>query len=146
MRDSDTPLGTRSLFTHGCEGKSTTSEGYTSYLSEKVVEDIDSIHKDVHLKTDQEPAMLVFQARVKQGRTSRTTPKNSPKGDHQANGRAEKAVQVFQNMARRLRSAIECKLGVRLPHKHAVLMWLIEWVGGARNRFKQGQDDGKTPR
>ena len=25
-------------------------------------------------------------------------------------------------------------------------MWLIDWVGGAHNRFKQGQDDGKTPR
>ena len=25
-------------------------------------------------------------------------------------------------------------------------MWLIEWVGGAHNRFKDGRDDGKTPR
>ena len=24
-------------------------------------------------------------------------------------------------------------------------MWLIEWVGGAHNRFKDSHDDGKTP-
>ena len=57
MRDSKS----RSLFSHGCAGKSTTREGYSSYIVEKATEDIDSIHKDVHLKTDQEPAMIAFQ-------------------------------------------------------------------------------------
>ena len=110
------------------------------------MEDIDSVQKDVHLKSDQEPAMLAFKARVQQARKSKTTSTNSPKGDHQAKGRAEKAVQVFQNCARRMRLALEGHLGVRVPHKHPVLMWPIEWVGGAHNRFKEGQDDGKTPR
>ena len=104
------------------------------------------MQKDVHLKTDQEPGMLAFQARVQRARKSRTTPANSPKGDHQANGRAEKAVQVFQNLARRLRLAAESHLGIRIPHKHPALMWLIEWVGGAHNRFKDVRDDGRTPR
>ena len=90
--------------------------------------------------------MLAFRARVQQARKSRTTPTNSPKGDHQANGRAEKGVQAFQNMARRMRLAIESHIGCRIPHKHSVLMWLIEWVGGAHNRFKDGRDDGLTPR
>ena len=100
---------------------------------------------DVHLKTDQEPAMLAFQARVQQARKSKTTSANSPVGNHQGNGRAEKGVQVFQNMARRMKLAIELHIGIRLPHRHPVLMWLIEWVGGAHNRFKDGRDDGKTP-
>ena len=98
------------------------------------------------LRTDEEPAMLAFQARIQQARKSRTTLANSPKGDHQANGRLEREVQVFQNMARRIRLAVESHLGVRLPHKHLVHMWLIEWVSGAHNRFKDGRDDGKTPR
>ena len=51
---------TRSLFSHACEGKSTTREGYSAYIIEKSVEDIDSIQKDAHLKTDQEPAMVAF--------------------------------------------------------------------------------------
>ena len=110
------------------------------------MEDMDSVQKDVHLKTDQEPAMIAFQARVQQARKSKTIPSNSPVGDHQANGRAEKGVQTFQNMARRIKMALEAHLGIRLPHKHPVLMWLIEWVGGAHNRFKDGRDDGQTPR
>ena len=142
MRDSQT----RSLFPHACAGKSTTREGYSSYIIARAVEDIDSVQKDVHLKTDQEPAMLAFQARVQRARKCRTIPTNSPKGDHQANGRAEKAVQVFQNMARRMRLAAESHLGIRIPHKHPILMWLIEWVGGAHNRFKAGRADGMTPR
>ena len=90
--------------------------------------------------------MLAFQSRLQQARKSQTTPANSPKGDHQANGRAEKGVQTFQNVARRMRLAVESHLGMRFPHKHPVLMWLIESVGIAHNRFKDGQDDGMTPR
>ena len=37
-------------------------------------------------------------------------------------------------------------MGMRFAHKHPVLMWLIEWVGGAHNGFKDGRNDGKTPR
>ena len=72
-------IQTRSLFNHACEGKSTTREGYSAYIIGKAVEDIDSVQKDVHIKTDQEPAMLAFQARVQRARTSRTIPTNSPK-------------------------------------------------------------------
>ena len=53
---------------------------------------------------------------------------------------------MFQNVARRMKLAIESHIGVRLPHRHPVLMWLVEWVGAAHNRFKDGRDDGKTPR
>ena len=142
MRESQT----RALFSHACVGKSTSSEGYSGCLIEKCAEDIDSVQKDIHFKTDQQPAMLAFQARIQQARKSRTTPTNVPKGDHQANGQAKKGVQAFENMARRMRPAAESHLGVWLPHKHPVLMWLIERVGGARNSFKDGRDDGKTPR
>ncbi len=121
MRDSQT----RSLFSHACAGKSTSREGYSGHLIERCVEDIDSVQKDIHFKTDQEPAMLALQMRIQQARKSRTTPTNSPKGDHQANGRAEKGVQAFQNMARRTRLAVEHHLGVRLPHKHPLLMWIL---------------------
>ena len=55
-------------------------------------------------------------------------------------------MQTFQNLARRLRLALEACVGARIPHRHPVLMWLIEWVGGAHNRFKEGRDDGRTPR
>ena len=107
---------------------------------------MDSVQKEVHFKTDQEPAMLALQARVQQARRHRTILKNLPKGDHQAYGRAEKGFQMFQNLARRMRLGLEGKLGHKIPHKHPVLFWLIEWVGRAHNRFKAGQDDKRTPR
>ena len=74
MRESQT----RSIFSHACAGKSTSREGYSRYLIEKCIEDIDRFQKDVHLKTDQEPAMLAFQARVHQARKNRTKPTNFP--------------------------------------------------------------------
>ena len=69
---------TRSIFGHACAGKSTSREGYmySSSFIEKGVEDIDSVQKDILLKTDQEPAMLAFQARMQQARKSRATPAN----------------------------------------------------------------------
>ena len=45
-----------------------------------------------------------------------------------------------------MRLAVESLLGVRLPHKHPVLMWLVEWVGRAHSKFKDCRDDQKTPR
>ena len=60
MRESQT----RALFTQACAGKSTSKEGYSSWLIENCVEDIDGVQKDIHLKADQEPAMLAFQARI----------------------------------------------------------------------------------
>ena len=60
MRESQT----RALFSHACAGKSTSREGYSSWLIEKCAEEIHSVQKDIHLKTDQEPAMLAFQARI----------------------------------------------------------------------------------
>ena len=81
--------------------------------------------------------MLALQARVQEARRPHTKLVNSPKGDHQANGRAEKGSQVFQNLALRMKLALEGKLGVKLPHTHPVMYWLIEWVGGAHNRFRQ---------
>ena len=90
--------------------------------------------------------MLALQARIQGARRHHTRLVNSPKGDHHANGRAEKGVQVFQNLARRMKLALEGRLGLKIPHKHPILFWLIEWVGGAHNRFRQGLDDGKTPR
>ena len=84
----------RSLFSLAFAGKSTSKEGYLAYLIGKCVEDIDSAQKDVHLKTDQEPAMIACQARAQQA--WKITPSNSPVGDHQANGRAEKVSKHFR--------------------------------------------------
>ena len=58
--------------------------------------------------------MIAFQARFQQARKKKTTPANSPVGDHQANGRADTGVEAFQNMAWRLKLALESHLGIRL--------------------------------
>ena len=94
------------------------------YTIGEAVGDADSIQKGVHAKTDQETAMLAFQARVQKARKSKTTPVNSPKGDYHANGRAKHGVQAFQQMARRMRLAMSGHIGVRMSG-HAVLMWLV---------------------
>ena len=39
---------TRSLFSHACAGRSTSRQGYSGYLDERCVEDIDSAKKDIH--------------------------------------------------------------------------------------------------
>ena len=61
MRDSQT----RSFFSHACAGKSISKEDYSGHLIKKCIEDVDSAQKDVHLKTDQEPALTQLQERVR---------------------------------------------------------------------------------
>ena len=115
-------IQTTSLFSRVCVGSNISRDDYSRYLFETCVEDIDRVQEDVHLETDQEPAMFASQARIQQARKSRTMPTNSPEGDRQVHGRAEKGVQAFQNMARRTRLAVELHLGIRLLHRDPVLM------------------------
>ena len=63
----------------------------------KVVDDINSLGYDrITLKTDQEIAMTSLQAKVQRLRDRPVVLANSPKGDSQFDGRAEKALRDIE--------------------------------------------------
>lgn len=71
-------------------------------------------------------------------------PEYSAVGESASNGRAERAVQIVEDLLRTLKSALESRIGARLPVKHPVMRWLIEHTASLLNRFKV-MPNGMTP-
>ena len=65
-------------------------------------------------------------------------------GESASNGRAERAVQVVEDLLRTLKSALETRIKCRVPSQHPVLKWLIEHTASILNRYCTNSD-GQTP-
>ena len=82
-----------------------------TWVVKKIVRDLETWGlKDICLKTDGEPAMLVLQEAIAKARSPRTIPRNPLAYNPQSNGTAEKAVQDVAGQLRRLTLAVEARL------------------------------------
>ena len=85
---------TRVSFAHPVQGKSTRNEAYSTFAVNALLQDIRFLdHKKIILKTDQEPAMVALQERIRQLRIDpgeQTILENSPVGESQSNGVVKK--------------------------------------------------------
>ena len=122
MRDHQT----RTTFAHLLPGKSTANELYSRHVLNLVLRDLEFLaHKKVVLKSDQEPAMIALQQRIRQARSDQTILENSPVEDSSSNGTVEKAVQEVEGLTRTLVAALETRYGVKLEEASSILAWLV---------------------
>eukprot|EP00971_Amphidinium_carterae_P188105 3733725-Amphidinium_carterae.1 len=70
--------------------------------------------------------------------------RESPVGDHQANGAAESAIRRVKDMARTQVIGVENHLGTRMPHGHALMLFALTHGARCINHFRVGAD-GRTP-
>ena len=118
MRDH----GTRKTFAHMVQGKSTADVEYSQYLVNAVLRDLDHpAHGKNVYETDQEPAMVALQERVRQARLQPTILETSPVEQFQSNGVVEKAVQEVEGVMRTLISALAERPNWRIPPNTPVL-------------------------
>ena len=61
-------------------------------------------------------------------------PEYSAIGESASNGRAERAVQMIEDQARTLKSALETRIGARIGSTHPVMAWLIRHSAIILNR------------
>ena len=84
------------------------------------------------LKSDNENAIKAVRDSVGKLLGGRVIPENPPKGENQANGRAEEAGKTSEENA-----------GVTLGSSDAIVQWLVRWSAMVPSRFLIGKD-GKT--
>ena len=116
------------------------------WVTEQLARDIMKLgyHGDIVLRSDQESAIVDLLRQVAKARGStRTVLEQSPVGDSQANGTAERAVQSIEKMLRVHKLAFESRIGERLPIRHPLIPWLVEHISNVLNKFLVGSD-GKT--
>ena len=66
--------------------------------------------------------------------------RESPVGDHQANGAIESAVRTLKAQMRATRFALEQRLGKTLSQEDCVLSWIPTFAGDTIARFRKGLD------
>ena len=136
---------TRKTFAHVLQGKSTSRETYSDYVVNVVCRDLDSLSygKPV-FKTDQEPATLALQDRVRVRREKETLLENSPVAEHQSNGEVERANRDIEDQARTLKDALEERLNETLLPTSPALPWLVEHAAWLYNHCHEGMDGMTT--
>mgnify|MGYP003336159420 FL=1 len=81
---------------------------------------------------------------LKAGDVVSAVPESSAVGESQSNGRAENALQQFEDLARTLKAALEARLGKKVPLDHPVTLWLVEHTASIMNCHFVAEH-GKTP-
>ena len=71
-------------------------------------------------------------------------PERPPTGESQSNGIIERAVGLVAGQARTLKTALEHRIGARVPPDARILCWLVEFWAYLMKRCDIGRD-GKTP-
>ena len=71
-------------------------------------------------------------------------PERPPVVESQSNGIIERAVGLVAGQARTLKSALEHRIGARVPPDARILCWLVEFAANLMNSCDIGSD-GKTP-
>ena len=71
-------------------------------------------------------------------------PELSAVGSSQSNGRAERTVQIVEDMVRTYRSALQARIECAIPSGHPVFRWMLEHVAGNLNRCSV-TPEGMTP-
>ena len=101
-------------------------------------------------KSDQEESITAMakEAIQKVGITGEpfdlAVPEHSAVGSSASNGKAERTVQIIEDLVRTYRSALQARLGCDLPTEHPVFRWLLEHAAGNLNRCST-TPDGMTP-
>lgn len=97
------------------------------------------------LKSDQEPAIRGPTAAVRRERPVgvEIMIEESPVGEHQSNGEAERAIQSVQEMMRTTKLALQPRYKSRIRSDHPILPWLAKHAAMILNLCKVGKD-GRT--
>ena len=130
----------RLTFAHALQGKAT-NEVYGNFLVRAIVADIARLgYRKVRFRTDQEPSCLALQTKVKKQSDMEVVLQNSPVGESQSNGVAEKAVQEVEDQVRCLKVALEENINDKISKKSCVLPWLVEHAAWLYNHTHVGKD------
>ena len=95
-------------------------------------------------RSDGEPALVALKTEVAaQMADVEMVPKESPVGDHAANGEAENAVKEVKRQIRAVLSLLEEKLQKNLEPNHPLLAWAPRHAADLLSRYRVGHD-GQT--
>ncbi|CAK9027043.1 Reverse transcriptase Ty1/copia-type domain-containing protein, partial [Durusdinium trenchii] len=95
-------------------------------------------HKRLVHMSDNEPALMALKTSVSASLPDiEIVNKNSPVGDHQANGSIEVAIRKLKRQMRALRLSLERKLNMSLPNDHPLTSWIANFAAESINVYRK---------
>ncbi|CAK9063829.1 Uncharacterized protein SCF082_LOCUS32984 [Durusdinium trenchii] len=95
-------------------------------------------HKRLVHMSDNKPALMALKTSVSASLPDiEIVNKNSPVGDHQANGSIEVAIRELKRQMRALRLSLERKLNMSLPNDHPLTSWIAIFAAESINVYRK---------
>ena len=123
------------------------SKSTGTFIARRVVafmREVGCEHGDVIVKSDQEPAMTALLSEVGRVRAAggggKFIVESSPVGSSASNGIVERAIRSVEQQTRVLKSCLEERWSCKIPARHPIMPWLIEYASVLLNRFEVGRD------
>ena len=119
----------------------------SEYATRRVLRFLDFLgYESVGLKSDQEVALgkVLRNAKIHRGENTQTMLEKSPVANSRSNGFIERAIQTAERQIKTMKSALDRRLDVKMPHDRCIIPWLVEHTWNMLNLFEVGKD-GKTP-
>ena len=68
----------------------------------------------------------------------------SPVGEHQSNGKVERAIQTIEGQVVTMSLAVEMRHGIKIDENHTIWHWMVTY-GAMLHNICHVTSDGKTP-
>ena len=97
-------------------------------------------------KSDNERSLVALKTKAVESLPGvEAVPKESPEGDHQANGEAEAAVREVKRQVRVMKSSLDEKLGFKLTDSDPILAWLLRHAADLLTRYIERARTARQP-
>lgn len=135
-------MKSKSIFAHAVRCKGSDEDGYAVRC---LVDDVKWLgYSKVILKSDNEPAIVKLLAdTLKSLRVEgleQACEEHPPPYDPQSNGQIEVGVKLVKGQLRTMRSALESKVGFRIPVAHPLISWLVSHAANVLSWYSRGRD------
>ena len=110
----------------------------SDFTVKQIVRDLQRMgeHGPLTIRSDQEPALVdCLRAVAKARGEANTNLEMAAKSDSQGNGRAERAVQMMEEMLRVNILSLEEEIGEKISVNDTCFPWLVEHVADCINKF-----------
>ena len=116
-------------------------KGVDESLARVVCSDLDQMgYRRTILRSDGEASILALAERIKDMWSGEIVLENSPAGESQSTGQAEKAVQTLVGQVRTMKLAYEAAVGQAMPADSKALQWLVEHAACVIKRYSVGKE------
>ena len=130
----------KSLFCTVVETKGISeSDAAVNYFVECIA-DLGYAHTTIHIKNDQEPAIVAVIDELTRRRVAQTLIVESPVGSSASNGSIEGAISQIDSTIRVNRMALEQRMLVKLELDHPIVPWLVNHCSFVLQRCLIGHD------